>query len=121
MTNSRPALIFRILAITCSVVLATAYIACQGDNREQGNNDDPPVLPSTKSAPMDYNIGNFVPEDAEEEADETADPDPDPVFLPGSKSAAFQLPPSKGSTKPKDARPVITPEGLQQLEEEPAE
>lgn len=121
MTNTRPALIFRILAITFSIALATAYIACQGENREQGNKDDPSVFPSTKSAPMDYNTGNFVPDDDDEEEDESTGPEAEPVLLPGSKSAAIQLPPSDGHTKPKDARPLITTEELRKLEEEPAE
>lgn len=125
MTNSRTALAFRILAILFSVALATAYIACQGENPEQGKSDDPAVFPSTKSAPMDYNTGNFTPGEEEEAADEPAEPEADPVFLPGSKSAAFDLPSIDGPTKPKDARPIFTPEVLRKLEEqakeEPAE
>lgn len=125
MTNTRTALAFRVLAILFSVALATAYIACQGENPEQGSSDDPAVFPSTKSAPMDYNTGNFIPGDEEEEADEPAEPEADPAFLPGSKSIRIELPPSDGSTKPKDARPIFTPEVLRKLEEqakeEPAE
>ena len=123
MKNTRPALVFRVLAILFSVALATAYIACQGENREQGSEDDASVLPSTKSAPMDYNTGNFVTEGDEEEADDSAspEPEPDPVFLPSTKSAAFDLPTLDGPTKPKDARPLIKPEDLQKPEEEPAE
>ena len=121
MTNTRTALVFRILAIVFSVALATAYIACQGENREQGDEDDPSVFPSTKSAPMDYNTGNFTPGDEDEAADDSAEPEAGPVFLPGSKSAAFDLPHIDGSTKPKDARPLIKPEELQKPEEEPAE
>lgn len=120
MTNTRPALVFRILAITFSVALATAYIACQGENREQSD-DDSHLLPGTKSAPMDYNTGNSVPDDGEEEADESADPEAEPVLLPGSKSLKIQLPPSDGHTKPKDARPFIKPDSLEQIEEEPVE
>jgi hypothetical protein len=117
MKNPRLVLALRIFAVIFSVALATTYVACQGGSNDNDAQDPPgedpavfpgsksravtPVLPGSKSAPMDYNNGLFDPGD-----EEAKEPEPDkPAFLPGSKSLKVTpkfLPPSKsaGPTAP---------------------
>lgn len=92
MDQPRRLLVIRVLAVVFSVSLATAYISCSSN--DPPGDDDTDVLPSTKSAPMDYNTGNDKLDKSEDDPD-SAEPDSPPAVFPGSKSNGVVLPGSK--------------------------